>query len=170
MCFPAAGAALGVAQALTSFVAQTQDFKAKSAAWKENYVNALAAGRDEQKQITNRQLQESDALTQKEHLANVEEAEARSEATVSAAYGGVSGASVDNLLMDISRRSAMNRHAERENWKATAAQLQAEADGTVARMKDRIASVPRPTPPNPLALAINVGGALLRGAPDDTNS
>jgi hypothetical protein len=161
MCF---SLAVGVAQAVAGFAAAQQDYDAKANTWKQNVVNSWAAGRDEQGQILNRQLQEQDALVQKEHLISLEEAEKVSEGSVSAAYGGVSGISVDNLLADISRKSAINRSVERENWRMTAAQLDAQNKGTVTTMQNRINSVERPTSPSPAGLLLNVASAGVKYA------
>lgn len=162
MCPPVMMMMVGVAQAVTSFGAAQADYNAKATQWQQNYVNALAAGRDEQRQLTLRQLQEEDAFTQKIHLTNLEEAGKKSEVAVDAAGSGVSGITVDNLIADIGRQAANNRTSLTTNYKNVAEQLNTEQKATVTTEESRINSVARPTAPSPLTLAVGVLGAGVR--------
>lgn len=167
MCPPVlavATLAMGVASAVVGHQASQADYEAKSAAWRQNYVNALAAGRDEQRQLTLRQLQEQDAYVQKNHLVMVEEAQKTAEYKVSAAASGVSGVSVDNLLDDIGRQAGLNRATLETNYKATAQQLQTQKDASVTQIESRINSVARPTSPSGASLFVNILGAGVKAA------
>lgn len=161
MCFPAVGMILGVAQAAVSFMGAQANYEAQADRWKQNYVNALAAGRDEQKQLTLRMTQEGDAHSQKSHLTNIEQAKVTAEAVTSAATSGVSGISVDNIILGIRRDIDTKRVADNTNYKNKVIQLTSEMDATTTRTQNRINSVARPTSPNPLGFALQgIGGAL----------
>jgi hypothetical protein len=152
------GMVAGIGQQVASFAAAQQDYKAKAAQWKANYTNALAAGRDEQGQLLQRELQEEAAYGQKQHLSLIEEAKAKSEAKVGAAYGGVSGLSVDAMIRDVGSQAAWNRASETENYKNTVQQLQLEKKGSVTTMQSRINSIPIPQKPSPLGLVFGIMG------------
>ena len=162
MCVAAAlGAVLSIAQAAVSFSAAQEDFDNKAAQWRQNATNSLAAGVEDQKKYVLRMSQEQDAFAQKTHQINVEGAEAKANAEVSAASGGVDGLSVDNIISGIDRDVRANQTAARTNYENTAVQLQSELDGTNTQIKNRINSVQVPTAPNPAAFALQgIGGAL----------
>lgn len=166
MCAPMAvvGLVMGVAQSVVSYQASMQDYHAKADVWKQNYVNSLAAGRDEQRQLQLRQIQEQDALSQKLKLSEIEEAEAEATAEVSAASSGVSGISVDNILSDIGRKSSRNREADRLNYQNTALQISEEMKGVNTKIENRINSVERPTKPSSAGLILGVAGAGFKAA------
>lgn len=148
--------------AMIDYQAAEQDYLKDTQFWQQNVVNSWAAARDEGKQLLARELEEADALSAKERLSRLEEAEARALGVVSAASAGVSGASVDNLLADITRRSAGNREAERQSWRYTVSQIGAEKRAVVSRAQDRIARVAVPTPPNPAALGVRMQGVAIK--------
>jgi hypothetical protein len=143
------GMAVGAMQAIVGHQAAVDDYHAKSEQWRQNIVNAQSAARDEQGQLLLRHMQEEEATNQKVKLSQIEEAEQRALVEVTAGHSGVSGLSIQNLLSDVTRRSAYNRTVELQNFKMTAAQLQAEQNQTVTTMESRIASIPRPVAPNP---------------------
>lgn len=159
MCGPAAGLIAAVGSQVVGFMAQQQDFENKKAAWEQNYTNSLAAGREEQQAITNRAIEEQEANAQKMHLSLLEEGEKKAEAQVSAAEAGVAGISVQSIITDLGRKASYNRVTLDRNYKITAAQLTREMEGTNTRTLNRINSVERPTPPNPLGLAFGILGA-----------
>lgn len=161
MCAPMMGAALGVLSAVAEYGAASADYNAKAQVWKQNYKNSLAAGREEQNQITLRTMQEQEAKDQKLYLMNLEEVQKKSEAQLAASEAGVGGLSVQSILVDIGRRGAYNRQIENRNWAMTAAQLEEEQRATVTTIKSRINSVERPTAPNPLAYVVKAAGAVM---------
>lgn len=167
MCPPVMAAvtlAMGVAQAVAGHQAAQADYEAKSAQWRQNYTNALAAGRDEDRQLTLRQLQEQDAFVQKRHLSMVEQAQKKSEAAVASTASGVSGISVDNILADVDRQAGLNQSTLETNWKNTAQQLQTEKNASVNRTQSRISSVTRPTSPSGASLFVGILGAGVKAA------
>lgn len=166
MCAPAAlgllSFASGALQAVVGFQAAEADYSAKAAAWKQNYVNSIAADQNDEHQITLRQLQEGDALTQKQQLSQVDQATRQAEVSVQAAGAGVSGQSVDYLVADVARKDATNRATDTANWQMTARQLQTQQEATVTTAQSRINSVPIPVAPNPLSMIIGIAGAGIK--------
>lgn len=162
MCVTAIVAGL---QAVVSFAAASEDYEAKAEQWRQNYTNSLAAGRDEQRQLSLRMIQEDDAYHQKQRQARIEGAEVAAEAEVSAGNAGLSGISLGNILLGIRRKVSDKMTANETNYMNTAQQLQVENDATVNRMQSRINSVQRPTAPNPLGYILQgIGGALNASA------
>lgn len=157
MCTPLAlgiaSFAVGAAQNVAQFVGQRQQSKANEAA-------ARDAWRIDQNQITKRQMQEENALRQKQEAQNIEEAEVRASAAVGAIQGGVSGISVDNIIADIGRQASRNRLTEEENYRMVASQLQTQRQQVSANAITRINSVPRPSP---LSLVAGIAGNALDG-------
>lgn len=145
--------AVGAAQSVVQFAAANQEAKATE-------QNALQAFSNEQNQLSLRQMQEADATAQKQKQQNLEEAEKKAAVEVSAASAGVSGISVDNLIMDVSRQAARNRQTQFENTKMAVAQLQTEKKGSRSQAQSRINSAPRPSA---LSLVAGIGGAALDG-------
>lgn len=164
MCVMAIGAVVAVAQSVVSFAAAAADYNAREEQWQQNRINAISASHDEQKQITLRMMQEEEALSQKQIDTNIEEAQVLAAAEVSASGANVSGISVANILTSIARDSQRKRVADETNYKMTAAQLSQELKATETRRDNRINSMARPTPPNPLGYALQGIGGALRAA------
>lgn len=164
MCFAAGaliGVAMSVAQSVVSFSAAQADYQDRAQQWKQNYVNALASGRDEQKQLTLRLLEEGEAHSQKAHLTNIEQAKLTAEHQTSAAHSGVAGISVDNLIIGVQRDIGAKRVADKTNYQNKVVQLSANLEATNTKITNRINSVARPRSPSPLGFALQgVGGAL----------
>jgi hypothetical protein len=155
------GAALSVAQAVVSFSAAQDEYEQKAEQWRQNYTNSLAAGRDDQRQITLRMTQEEEAKSQKTTQNRIEGAEVSAEAEVSAAAAGLSGISLDNIMTGITRKVAMKQAADEATYQNTAAQLTTQLEATNTSIQNRINSVQRPTAPDPLGYVLKgIGGAL----------
>lgn len=154
-------AAIAVAQSVVSFAADQADYDNRVQQWQENRNAALASGRDEQKALTIRMVQEQDAYSQKRQMNNIESAEASASAEAAGAASGVSGLSLDNILVGINREADRKQSADRINHQNTVQQLTEEMQGTNTRIENRINSVQVGTKPNPLGYALQgVGGAL----------
>lgn len=166
MCSPVVGVGMSLLSAMTSYSAAQQDYAAAAAAWRQNAVNALAAGRDEQQQLLLRTMQEQEAKDQKIGLQNIEEAQKKAEAELAAAEGGVGGISLANVISDIGRRAAFNRQTEERNYQMTAAQITQEMRATNTRIESRVNSVQRPVRPNALGFFLPAIGSGLRMAAD----
>lgn len=166
MCGPVAGllqGGIGAMSAIAGYNAKVEDFNAREAAWKENYVSALASGRDEENQLTTKAVQEQSATVQKMGVYTTEGAVKAAAVETSAAGAGVGGNSVDDVIRDIQAGAARNRYASQENAHFMAAQIAAEQKGVEAQIKNRINSVQRPTAPNPGEAILGVAGAMLGG-------
>jgi hypothetical protein len=144
---------VGAAQAVVQYSAQrkmaSQNATSAEKSWKIN-----------QEQITRRELQEADALAQKQREQNLAEAEAQSETAVSAAAAGISGISVDNLMADVSRRAATNRQTAQDNTDMLVSQLKLQRKGVNAQAQSQINSV---ASPSPLSLIAGIGSAGVSG-------
>lgn len=164
MCAPVAalGAVVGIMGSVASFAAKQQDYDAKAAAWRQNVVNAQAAARDDQTQLLQRNLQEQDKNIQDKHISYIEGAKKAAMAQASAAAGGVTGISVDNIVADIQGKSALNRTYADMNYKYKAAQIQTQLTGTVTTMQSRIDSMPRPISPSPLEMIVGIAGSGVK--------
>jgi hypothetical protein len=154
-------AAVSIAQSAVSFGAASGEYSQRAQQWQDNRRNALAAGRDEQKALTIRMVQEQDAYVQKRHMDTIEGAEAAASAEASGAAAGVSGLSLDNILVGIGREAGAKANADKTNYSNTALQLSEELKSTNTNIKNRINSVQVPTKPNPLGYALQgIGGSL----------
>lgn len=161
MCFQAAAAAIAIAQSVVSFAAADADYNARVEQWQQNRTDALAAGRDEQKALTIRMAQENEAYAQKRQINNIESAEASASAEAAGAAAGVSGLSLDNILVGMGREAERKQSADRSNYQNTVLQLTEEMKGTDTRIKNRVNSVQVGSKPNPLGYALQgVGGAM----------
>jgi hypothetical protein len=159
------GAIVAVASSVVSFMGAQADYENRKAQYEQNQINALASGREEQKAIQLRMVQEEAGQVQREHQANIEGAEIAAEAENSAAAAGVSGISLDNILVGISRKVGQKVTADRTNHLNVLAQLGEELKSTNTNIKNRINSVSKPTAPNPLGYALQgIGGALKASA------
>lgn len=167
MCDPVSALAIGSfvvgsAQAVVSYQASQADYKAKNAAYFQNIQNTETAERDDQTSILQHQLQEQDKGTQKEQISQIEEAQKSSTEEVSAAEGGVSGVSVDNLLNDIAGKSELNRSYMDENMRWIVADTHNRLTNTGDQAAARIASVAQPIEPSILSPILGIAGAGLK--------
>lgn len=154
---------MGVMGAVANFGAQQADYQAKKHAWEQNVVNSEASARDQYKQTTIRFIQEQEKTLQKTHLSYLDEAEKAAQAENSAGAAGVSGVSVDNVLRDISVKSALNRTYADTNYKYVAADLTEQLHQIDTQEISRINSMPVPQAPSPLGLFAGVAGAGVKG-------
>lgn len=157
MCTPLA---LGAIQGLVGAVSTVATFVGQAQQAKATRENAKKAWVIDQNQITKRQMQEEDALRQKEEAQNIEEAQVKASAQVGAIQGGVSGISVDNILADVGRQASRNRETERTNYRNIASQLQTQRQQVSATAESRISSAPSPSP---LTLVAGIAGNVLEG-------
>lgn len=149
--------------AVVGYMGKQANYEATQTAYWQNVQNSEAAARDEQKQLLIRTLQEGDATVQKKQVSYIEGAQKSAIAEASAAAGGVSGASVGNIVNDLEGKAALNRTYADENYKMKAQQLTAEMTGTVDKAQSRINAQPTGTAPNPLELAFGLAGAAAGG-------
>lgn len=168
MCGPAAGVMLGIVgamKAVTEYGAEVQDFNSSEEQWQTNYKNALAAGRDEDKALTTKAVQEASASGQQDTLYAEEGAVKASEAEAASAGAGVGGGSADEVVRSVLAGAAQNRYFTQKNADWEAAQITAERTAAVDQTENRITSLTRPNAPNPAKLFLGVAGAFLGALP-----
>lgn len=158
----AATLAISAASSVAGFAQKQQEADAQNARYKQNYINSLAAARDNQRQLTDRQMQEQEATAQKDHQVLVEGAQRAADVSVSAAGGGVAGLSVDSLIADVGRNVALNRANLARNYEMTAAQLQEQKIATVTTAESRINSVAQASSPSFAGTALEIAGAGIK--------
>lgn len=151
--------AVGAVQAGVQYAAAKQQAKQQTAMQVQNANNAVQDWRNQQDQITQRKLQEQDALGQKLTQQNLQEAEAKADVQTSAAASGVAGISVDNLLADVTRKASANRQTEEDNTNMILDQLSESAKGVNSQELSRINSMPNAVQPSPISLIAGIGSA-----------
>lgn len=164
MCGPVAGilkAGFGAMGAVAQYNAQVEDFNNAEDRWQENYALSRDASMDEQHQITAKMVQMQTLTSQKLQAYSAEGAVAAAEAEAGAAGAGVGGNTVDEVLRGITAGAAQNRYITGVNAKWEAIQLGKEMKQTVTNFKARVASVTRPTPPNPAGAFLGIAGSIL---------
>lgn len=170
MCEPTtlavAGLAMSAASVGTGYIAKQADYAAKTTAYNQNVVNSKIAAADEQRQILIRTVQEGAKTDQSKQLYYMEGAQKVAKAEVSAAAGGVSGVSVDNLVNDLEGKAALNRTYADENYRMIAQNMQEKLTGTITTQKARVASMPVPQEPSGLAALIGLGEAGVKFGKD----
>lgn len=156
-----AKAGFGALGAIAEHNAKVEDFNNQEDRWQENYALSRDAAMDEQNQITAKTIQMQTETGMRDQAYSEEGAIAAAEAEASAAGSNVEGNSVSELVRSITAGAAKNRHVNNLNSKFKAIQLGKEQRATVTNMKARIASVTRPTAPNPASAFLGIGGAVL---------
>jgi len=144
---------IGALQTGLEFMGARQTAKAEREA-------AVAANAQNQNALTLRQVQEGQALAQKKQQYNIEEAVAASQVEANAVAGGVDGLSLNNLLADVTRRSAYNRSVADQNFDMTIQQMESEKKGSASTAKSRVKAA---SGPSPLSLVAGLGAAGLSG-------
>lgn len=121
---------------------------------------AKRAFEQDNRAITQRQLQEQTASADRKFANAQEYAAARASGVVAAGEAGVSGLSVDALLNDLAGQQAARQKTADTNLGWTLAQLQQERFGAQAQRDNRINSAPKPSS---LGLALQIGGQAIGG-------
>lgn len=166
MCGPMAGMMKGVMgglSAIAGYNAKVEDFNAREVQWQTNYKSALSSGRDEHNQLTMKAIQDEAATGERIHQYNVEGAVKSASAEAAAAGAGVAGGTLETVLRDVQGKAAHNRMIAKLNGDMVAQQIGMEQKGVQAREIGRIASVTRPTAPNPAEAFLGIAGAVLGG-------
>lgn len=139
--------AIGVGSQIAQHAAQNKASKSNAAAAKR----AMA---EDWKSLSLQEAQAQDATALTIMQADQQARKADALARVSAGEAGVSGASVDALLADISQDASDFKGAQLRNLDNTVAQIQQEKRAVAAGAQSRINAAP---PANMLATALNIG-------------
>lgn len=132
--------AVGLISSVVTGATSIAQYQAEADAYTQTVKNAQASARDQHLTTSVRELQEQGATTAKLHEQYLQQAENVSAQEASAAAGNVSGISVDNLVRNAVGRAASNRQAERDQYDATAQQLQLQQTSIFNQEKARIDS------------------------------
>ena len=163
MCDPVTLAAASFTLASVSAVAQYQQgkavAKAQTAAYNRNIVNAFASARNEQRQITLREIQEAENTAFKNKMSQLDEAEAKAETIAQASAANVAGPSIDILVEDLGNRSALIRETNRREYAGIALQLREEQTATIDRAKARVEQMSPGVSPSPLVPILQIAQA-----------
>lgn len=156
MCDPGtiiAGASLAIG--VGSSIA---DASAKNKQAAANKASALAAMNEEWKGISLQETQQQDATGLTIMQADRQARSADAAARVSAGEAGVSGASVDAMLGDISAQASTFKQVQKQNLDMTIAQDQQQKRGAAVDAQNRINGV---QPANPFATGLTIVGLGL---------
>lgn len=169
MCFPGAGAVaelgLGAASSMAQFGASQASYASQEARYDENYQDALAFNREQEDALTSREMQENASFSQQDHMALVEGAQKKAQATVAAAAGGVAGPVLGSVIEGIGQQINDKQTALETNWRNTASQIQSQKTADVSEEQMRIAEVAQPAQPNIASTLLNIGtDAVKAGA------
>jgi hypothetical protein len=159
MCAPVM-AALSIASTVAGLYGQQQAADAQKDYNKQMYKNAVTANNQRNAQISQRQIQERDAATNKIMQNNIEAAKAKSTARVAASNAGVSGVSVDSLLADLSGAQGRYNSSVTENLRASNAGSDWDRVNAYNDMASTINGLKAPTMPNYLGAALQIGTAV----------
>lgn len=171
MCEPisiAVGAmAMSAASSVMNFKAQqdaaSANNKYQSEMAERSRENALAANRNDQKQLTLRTIQEADSKSEQNRAGAIQAEQAAAAGRTSAAESGLSGLSLDNLVADIYRRSSNNESIRNINYDNTVNQLAAQREASGITAKSRMVMPQYTTGPSPMSLAVGLGKAAFSG-------
>ena len=158
MCDPMT---IAIGSALAGAAGQVVSYQNQQAMYEQNRQNAMAAFRDNQKGLNDREMQEQDAAAQKRFDTSLQAKAAEATSEVSAGEAGVSGISVDALVGDIGARAGRATSNIDTNLDWTTSQLQAEKTAGAHQQTDRINSVPAP---NFADAALRIAGVGLNSA------
>ena len=168
MCFPgvaaAGGLALSAASSMASYGASQEKYAAQVTAYNQNYQNALAQGRAADLDLTQRQMQEGAAYSEKDHMALVEGAVKGAQIASAAASSGVAGPTVASLVDAVGQQINEKRATLETNWQNTASQLQSQKTSQVTETGMRIGEVAQPVNPGATGALLDVAGSVAKAA------
>lgn len=144
--------ALTAAQSALQIGAAQQAQDRQEAYFFQNRANAIAARDLKVRQENIRLSQEQDNLAEKNINQKIEAMNTRARQIVSAGEAGVSGGVLESLLMETDATALRNRDANRTETKGLVAQSTVNRQGMDAEAQNRINSVKRGEPVNPLGI------------------
>lgn len=167
MCFAGAaliGPVMGVMGQMAGFASQQQQYAAKEQQYVQNFADALQDNRDNEEALTQREMQENQSYSDKDHQALIEGAEKEAQVRVAAATNNVAGITPQQIAMDVGQQIDAKRSALQTNWQDTATQLQSQKDTDVVQEMSRINQVAPPYSPSPMGAIAGSIGDLAGGA------
>jgi len=163
MCdpFTIASIGLGIAQSVMQYNAADEQYQQQMEVQRQNAVNASLAAENQYSNISIRSQQEDMARHQQQMETNIEAAKSASTVEVASAAGGVSGLSVDAVLMDIYAQQGRNEAALDTNQRMSRDYLAGEMKAAEAGGQSQINSVPIPEKPSFAPYLLNAFGTGL---------
>jgi hypothetical protein len=153
-------AVLSIASTAAGLYGQQQQAKATESYNNDLARNAITANNQRNAQITQRQLQERDAATQKMMNNNIEAKKAEASARVNASSAGVGGVSVDSLIGEIGMNQGRYNTSVGENLRATNTGLDWERVNSDNSMRSTFNSMTAPKMPDYFGAALKIGTAV----------
>lgn len=153
--------AIGAGQAVVQHQQANAQYQAQEARYQENRMNAIRDFESRNRSVNMREAQENQKASEDRFQNNMEARAAMATNASNAASMNIYGNTVDALMQDIMFQEGREEFAIGQNQKWMRAQGITEREGLVNQTSQRIAQVPRGTPPNFGALALNIGSAAL---------
>jgi uncharacterized protein YlxW (UPF0749 family) len=151
---------LAIASAAFGLVGQEQAASAQNKFNDQQRTNAITANNQQNAQISQKQLQDRDAATQKVMTNNIAAQKAMATASVSAGSAGISGLSVGSLLDDLGSSQGRYNNSVDENLRSSYMADDNSRVNSYNSMKSTINSLKAPAMPNYLGTALQIGTAL----------
>lgn len=153
--------AIGAGQAIVQHQGQQAQYEAQESRYQQNRMNAIRDFQERNKSANMRIAQEDSKASEERFETSMQARQARGTNEARAASMSIYGNTVDTLMADImsSEDRAFGRIDTNQGW--SRAQMQSEKRGMANQTQQRIASVPRGTPPNFGALMLNIGSSAL---------
>lgn len=159
MCAPVI-AALQIASAVGSVIAQKSAADAQTASNQRQYENTMSAYRANINQTNLMQQQEREASIQKLESNDITARAAASKARVSAGENGISGLSVDALLGDISMKENRFDSSVATNYDRAEGAIRNQRENVYANAASTINSLQTPAMPDYLGAGLKIGSAV----------
>lgn len=153
--------AVGAAQAVMGFQAQSQQAEQQNEYYRQNAIAANKAAMNNYANLQNNAIQKRNAAGAEGLETKIEAIKARGTARTAAGESGVSGLSVDALVNDYYGREGRHLDSIDQNYAMDRDYIRGEMDNTKATAEQRINSVQRATPPSFADAAIRIAGAAV---------
>lgn len=159
-------AAFQVVKGVSEQNAAVERANAQNRMYLQNAANAKEAQLNDVRQLNKRQDQEAKAAAQKDMDLEIENAKKIATIETSAGEAGVAGLSVQRIMDDYDRQTAVAQGTVKRNFDMTADQLDSEREGTKYTFNNRVNSVSKGYAPSAmqagLGIATSVGGTLYQ--------
>lgn len=158
MC-PPLMAALQIASAVGSVIAQKSAADEQAAANQRQYENTMRAYRENINQTNLMQQQEREGSMQKLEANDIAARAASSKARVAAGESGISGLSVDALLGDISMKENRFDSSVTTNYERAEGAIRNQRENVYANAASTINGLQEPAAPDYLGAGLKIAGA-----------
>lgn len=143
------------------YVGQRQQAQAQNQMAEQNAKSAQASYRLQQAQLQDQLLKQRAQVEQQDVSQTIDAARVQASARVSAAESGLSGVSLDSILMQTDRERAMQSAVNKRNVTTLQQESYNKDASAYFEMQNRVNSVPGGVFPNIGATVLGVAGAGL---------